>query len=94
MIIRRYTATWCAPCRTYGPIFDEIASDPRFDLIEFEVVDVDEQPEVATEHGVTNIPRTDVVYGGITINAYSGAMTKEELTAFVTDALGNMGVVV
>jgi len=92
MIIRRYTASWCGPCRSYGPLFDAVAKDPRFDLITFEIVDVDEQPAIATEFEVTNIPRTDVVMGGITIHARTGVMTKEELTACVEEALGNVGV--
>lgn len=92
MTIRRYTASWCGPCKTYGPLFDEVANDPKFSLIQFETIDVDEEPEVATVHAVSNIPRTDILMEGVVIKSMTGVMDRGELEAFITTTLGEMGV--
>lgn len=57
----KYSAKWCAPCKTYAPIFDKISEEFKNDL-EFEKIDVDdatsEQTNFMNEHNVRSIPTT------------------------------------
>lgn len=58
----RFTATWCVPCKHYGPVFDMVAE--RLDA-EFYVVDIETSPELAAEHGVMSIPVVFRVKDGV-----------------------------
>ena len=50
-----FWAPWCGPCRMVSPIVDQIAeeSDGSFKVGK---VNVDEQPELASQFGVMSIP--------------------------------------
>lgn len=72
-----FWATWCGPCRMVGPILDEIAEE-RED-IKVCKIDVDAQPELATEYGIMSIPTLMVFENGQKINQGMGAMPKNQI---------------
>ena len=72
-----FWAPWCGPCRMVSPIVDEIAAE-RSDITVGKV-NVDEQPELAMQFGVMNIPTLLVFKGGQVANKAVGARPKEEL---------------
>jgi len=47
----RFTASWCGPCKMLAKTLDEIETN-----IPIEVVDIDEQSDVAVEFGVRSVP--------------------------------------
>ena len=56
-----FTSPTCAPCKLQQlPIVDRVLVEWR-DKIDFEVVDVAERPEVATQYGVWSVPTTIVL---------------------------------
>ncbi|WP_200209103.1 thioredoxin family protein [Micromonospora coerulea] len=65
--VLRFTATWCGPCKTLGPVADAVAARHG---VPVEVVDVDGSPELAARYRVRSIPTvvlldgSDVVYTG------------------------------
>jgi thioredoxin 1 len=74
-------ATWCGPCRSYGPIFEEVsASYPTFG---FAKVNVDEQREIAAKFNVKSIPTTLFFRSGQLVESRSGALTREQLTDII-----------
>ena len=72
-----FWAPWCGPCRMVSPIVDEIAEE-RGDIAVGKV-NVDEQPELAMQFGVMNIPTLLVFKGGELASKAVGARPKEEL---------------
>ena len=54
-VLLDFWATWCGPCRMLSPIVDEVAEE-RAD-VKVGKVNVDEQPELASQFGVMSIPR-------------------------------------
>lgn len=50
-----FNATWCGPCRQFGPYF-ETAAEKYGDKAKFVAVDVDVYGEVANAFGVQSIP--------------------------------------
>ena len=50
-----FFATWCGPCKAAGPIIDELA-DKYEGKVLIAKVDVDENQESASLHGVMSIP--------------------------------------
>jgi len=82
----RFTAVWCVPCKTYAPIFNEIAND--MPDINFYHVDVDEEPELAQTFGIRNIPTTIFIpKDGSQPQAVSGSLPKDKLNEIVNDVL-------
>ena len=56
-----FTSPTCAPCKLQQlPILDRVMVDWR-DKIDVEIIDVMEQPEVATRYGVWSLPTTIVL---------------------------------
>ncbi len=56
-----FTSPTCAPCKLQQlPILDRVMVDWR-DKIDVEIIDVTEQPEVATRYGVWSLPTTIVL---------------------------------
>jgi thioredoxin 1 len=76
-----FWAEWCGPCRMVSPILDEIASEYA-DKIDIVKVNVDEEPQLAMQYGVTGIPRMAVFQGGAIAKQMVGARPK---TAIVED---------
>jgi thioredoxin 1 len=88
MIVRRYTAEFCGPCKKYGPVFDSVATEFDNKGVGFQVIDVEEQPDAAAAFDVTSIPRTDVLTNeGDVVASHVGAMDASLLRAFITDAV-------
>ena len=77
-----FWASWCGPCRMVSPIVDEIAeeSDGSYKVGK---VNVDEQPELASQFGVMSIPTLIVLENGKVKNTAVGARPKE----FILDLL-------
>lgn len=70
-----FFATWCGPCRMVSPIVDEIAAER--DDIKVCKVDVDKQPQLASQYGVMSIPTLVVVKDGKVAAQNIGAIPKD-----------------
>lgn len=70
-----FWASWCGPCRTMAPIFEELAKE--LSEVTFAKVNVDEAPELAMRFNVLSIPTFVVFKGGSEIGRFSGAMPKD-----------------
>ena len=75
-VLLDFWASWCGPCRMVSPIVDEIAeeSDGSYKVGK---VNVDEQPELASQFGVMSIPTLIVLENGKVKNTAVGARPKE-----------------
>lgn len=46
-----FSAAWCGPCRTLGPIMESLSRE-----INYQKVDVDENQDLSIQYEVRNIP--------------------------------------
>lgn len=67
-----FWASWCGPCRTFGPIFEE-ASTEHPDLV-FGKVDTEAQQELAAAFGIRSIPTLMVFRDQIVLYSQPGAL--------------------
>ncbi len=80
-VLLDFYADWCGPCRMVSPIVDEIARE-RDDILVAKV-NVDNEPELASEFGVVSIPSLFVIKGGKVVNQASGARPKPQILAML-----------
>ena len=80
-VLLDFWASWCGPCRMIGPILDEIA-DERED-IKVCKVNVDEEPELASQYQVVSIPTLLVIENGKIVNQSLGAKPKAQILAML-----------
>ena len=65
-------ASWCGPCRMFGPIFEK-ASERHPDVV-FGKVDTEAQQELAGAFGITSIPTLMAFRDGILVFRQPGAL--------------------
>ena len=80
-VLLDFWAPWCTPCRMVGPILDEIAGE-RSD-IKVAKVNVDEQPELASQFGVMSIPTLMVMKEGKIVQQAMGARPKAQILSML-----------
>jgi len=80
-VLLDFWAPWCTPCRMVGPILDEIAGE-RSD-IKVAKVNVDEQPELASQFGVMSIPTLMVMKEGRIVQQAMGARPKAQILSML-----------
>ena len=72
-----FWASWCGPCRMMSPVIDQIG-DERDD-IKVGKINVDEQPELASQFQVMTIPTLVVFSEGEVVNKAIGVMSKQKV---------------
>ena len=73
-----FWAEWCGPCRMVSPILDQIAEEYA-NKIEVVKVNVDDEPGLAQQYGITGIPALQVFKNGQVVKAMVGAKPKQIL---------------
>ncbi len=73
-----FWAEWCGPCRAIGPVVEELAKeyDGRVNVGK---VNVDNNPELSTNYGITSIPAILFIKGGKIVDKQIGAVPKTVL---------------
>ena len=81
IVLLDFYADWCGPCRMVSPIVDEIAEEnPQYLVAK---VNVDDEPELAAEFGVSTIPTLVVIKDGKIVNQSAGARPKAQILAML-----------
>lgn len=80
-VLLDFWAPWCAPCRMMGPILDEIAEE-RSD-VKVAKINIDEQPELASQFGVMSIPTLMVMKEGRIVQQAMGARPKAQILSML-----------
>jgi thioredoxin 1 len=73
-----FWASWCGPCKTIAPFIDQLANEYE-GQIKVAKVNVDEEQDLASRHGIASIPMLVVYQNGTIAVQRAGAMPKPEI---------------
>ncbi|MBC7937159.1 MAG: thioredoxin [Chitinophagaceae bacterium] len=70
-----FWAEWCGPCRAIGPVIEELSKE--YDgTVKIGKVNVDHNPQVSMNYGITSIPAILFVKNGEVVDKLVGAQPK------------------
>lgn len=81
-----FWATWCGPCRSFGPIF-EAASEAHPDIV-FGKIDTDAQQALAATFQIRSVPTLAAIRDNIMVFRESGALPASALEQVVSGVRG------
>jgi putative thioredoxin len=76
-------APWCGPCRTLGPILEDVIGKTE-GAVELVKVNVDENPQVAAAFQIQSIPAVYALRDGKVVDGFIGALPESSVTEFVS----------
>jgi len=81
IVILDFFATWCPPCRRFGPIFTKAAAT-HSDIL-FIKVDVDKYSSLASTYGVRSMPTIIALKDGKKIESKTGYMSNKQFESWI-----------
>ncbi len=70
-----FWAEWCGPCRAIGPVIEELSKEYA-GKVNIGKVNVDVNPNLSVNYGITSIPAILFVKGGKIVDKQIGAVPK------------------
>ena len=86
VVVADFWATWCMPCKMMEPILDQIAEE-HGENVKIAKVDVDEEPELATQFNIVSIPSLLVFHKGEKVGGHTGVVSQSVLNGMIKDYL-------
>lgn len=75
-----FYATWCGPCKMFGPIFEDVSNEKNINFVK---LDVDKYSDIARKYGVMSIPTIILFKDGKEVKRYTGFMSKDDFINFL-----------
>jgi thioredoxin 1 len=75
MKVLRFTASWCQPCKMLAKTLEDVETQ-----IPIEVIDIDENQQLAMDYGIRGVPTLVMLDGDIEVKRVSGMLMKNQLT--------------
>ena len=81
-----FYATWCGPCQALAPILKSV-KDELGDDISIIKIDVDKNPQVASQYQVRGVPTMILFSGGKQLWRQSGVLPMAEIIKAIREAM-------
>ncbi len=73
-----FWAAWCGPCRTVGPVVEELAGEYK-DKVKVAKLNVDDNKQTPSKYGVKGIPTLMLFQNGQVVDQIVGAVPKNKI---------------
>jgi thioredoxin 1 len=85
LIVKRYTATWCGPCKQLAPVFEALQNEvPE---VQFQTIDVDQNRDEAISKGISSVPTVIFEKDGQQVYRFSGVIPKATIAGAIRQHL-------
>jgi len=81
LTVEYYTATWCNPCKAFGPVIDSVMSEKG--VSGYRKIDVDANRELAISNNISSVPTILFKVGEEIVFRNTGAMSRGQLISLI-----------
>lgn len=85
-VVVDFYATWCGPCSQLSPVIENISKSYSGKVSVFKV-DVDKNPKLAEEYGITSIPSVKMFKSGKLVDSALGLLSESQLKEKIDNLL-------
>ncbi len=81
-IVVDFWASWCGPCKVYGPTFQEVSKEYP-NKVQFLKVNTEQEQQLSASFGIRGIPATIIFVNGKKKDSISGALNHDQLKQWI-----------
>lgn len=81
----KFTAAWCAPCKVLSKTIQRV--EPDFPTVNFQAIDVDDNPDLAKDYKIRSVPTVIVFKDGEEVTRLIGSVMVEALRKAIRDVV-------
>jgi putative thioredoxin len=89
-VIVDFWAPWCGPCKQLGPALEKAVNEAK-GAVRMVKIDIDKNPQLATQMRIQSIPAVYAFYQGQPVDGFVGALPESEVKTFVKKLTGLAG---
>jgi len=78
--VLRFTASWCGPCKMLAKNLENVSTN-----VPIEVVDIDENNEIAIDYGIRGVPTLVMLDGNTEMKRLVGMQSLKQLEDWLND---------
>lgn len=90
LVLVRFTATWCGPCKQLAPIIEKAIAEAGQGRTSEVVVDVDQSPILASQFQIQSVPAVFFIVGGKPVDGFVGVRPEGEIKTLITKWLASL----
>lgn len=80
-----FWAPWCGPCKTLGPVLEEMAQETdEWTLVK---VNTDDNADAARKYGVRGIPAVKLFVDGAVVDEFTGALPRYQIERWLEESM-------
>lgn len=76
LTVKYFTATWCGPCKMFGPVFDQVMNETG---VSHRKIDVDSNKDEVMKYMVSSVPTVIFEVNGNMVHRQTGVMSRGQL---------------
>jgi thioredoxin 1 len=85
-VLLDFWADWCMPCKMMEPVLESVSREHDGE-VRLGKVNVDDEPEIASQYNIVSIPTLLLIDNGKEVKRQVGAVPKKKVDAMLKDYL-------
>lgn len=83
LILVDFWADWCAPCKSFAPVYSKVQTEYFQKGVIFAKLDTDQLPSVAEQFGIQGIPTLVIIRNNKGLKKQVGAISGQKLRQLI-----------